>query len=348
MKRITTILTALLLVVVSVFAVACAEKIDDGAHVCQRKCEECGLCQNPDCTEEVCQKKCAGHATQKYSFTVLSVNLDQGLADDAGVRTRCANRIVAADPDFFGVQEENVTWQEYLTDVMGENGYEHVVVYRGGPNGYDEAGGIFYKVDRFNLVKSGAFWLSDTPDVVGSVATSWGEDTFPRVCTWVVLQDKLSGLEFGYFNTHLSYYADKPQIRIKSAQLIAAKIAEIVPNKPAFVSGDMNFASNVEPNTYAAFTDNFVDTKSIVAESEWTNTFNNYGSDTENGKPIPTVPIDYIFVTKDLFSLKSFELLPEENADQLVVGDPSSGWTSDHYPIKAVVEFTKGDVDKTK
>ncbi len=348
MKRITTILVALLLVVVSVFAVACNQKPNDGAHVCQRKCEQCGKCQNLDCTEDVCKNKCTGHPEQKFEFTVLSVNLDQGLAGDNGVRARCVNRIVAADPDFFGVQEESSVWEEYLTETMGENGYEHVVFYRGGPAGFDEAGGIFYKVDRFTLIKSGAFWLSDTPDVAGSIATSWGEPMFPRVCTYVVLQDKLSGLEFGYFNTHLSYYAEKPEIRIKSAQLIQSKIAEICGNKPAFVSGDMNFASNVEPNTYAAFTDKLIDTKSIVAESEWKNTFNNYGSDTENGKPIPTVPIDYIFVTKDFFTLKTFEILPEENASKLVAGEPSSGWTSDHYPIKVVVEFSSGDVAKLK
>ena len=99
MKRITTILVALLLVVVSVFAVACNQKPNDGAHVCQRKCEQCGKCQNPDCTEDVCKNKCTGHPEQKFEFTVLSVNFDQGLAGDNGVRARCVNRIVAADPD---------------------------------------------------------------------------------------------------------------------------------------------------------------------------------------------------------------------------------------------------------
>lgn len=348
MKRITTFIVVVVLALVAAFATACVPEVDSGAHICQRKCDVCGLCTDPDCNEKACQKKCGGCAEAKYSLTLMSVNLSQDLGDDSGATSRCADRIVNADPDVFGVQEETESWRTYLTEVLGSNGYAHVYEYRGGPAGFDEAGGIFYKVDRFTLVDNGAFWLSDTPDEKGSVATSWGEPTFPRVCTWVVLQDKLSGLKFGYFNTHLSYYAEKPQIRIKSAELIADKMNEIAKGLPCFLSGDMNYASNVEPDTYAAFTAHWADTKTIIPEAQWSNTFNNYGEDNENGKPIPTVPIDYIFVTKDFFTVKSFEIVPEELADKLVPGDPSSGWTSDHYPIKAVVEFTKSDADKTK
>lgn len=75
-------------------------------------------------------------------------------------------RVIAAEhPDVLGTQE--------LTGEQGEYIAAHLPGYAwfgkdrdGGTNG--EHMGVFYRTDRLQVLRSGDFWLSDTPDVPGS------------------------------------------------------------------------------------------------------------------------------------------------------------------------------------
>ncbi|MCD6052622.1 MAG: Endonuclease/exonuclease/phosphatase [Verrucomicrobia bacterium] len=58
---------------------------------------------------------------------------------------------------------------------------------------------IFYRVDRFEPLEYDHFWLSDTPDVIGS--STWG-NTNKRMVTWVKFRDKNTKKEFYVINTH--------------------------------------------------------------------------------------------------------------------------------------------------
>ena len=46
---------------------------------------------------------------------------------------------------------------------------------------------VFYKKDKFDLVRTITFWLSDTPEVPGS--KGWGA-SLPRIVTWMELVKK--------------------------------------------------------------------------------------------------------------------------------------------------------------
>ena len=139
-------------------------------------------------------------------------------------------------PDLFGVQEETHAWEEYLRPEFEKYGYEHVLMYRGGS--FDEASGIFYSVDRFSLIESGAFWLGPSLEAgPGYVATEWGAQ-YPRVCTFVILKDKLTNKEISYYNSHFDYTKDVP-VRKNSAEQIINKMKE--KNVIGFLSGDLNF-----------------------------------------------------------------------------------------------------------
>ena len=73
---------------------------------------------------------------------------------------------------------------------------------------------VFFRKDKFDMVRTITFWLSDTPEVPGSMG--WGA-SLPRIVTWMELVDKNSHEHFFYFNTHFAHDSD-------SARIMSSKI----------------------------------------------------------------------------------------------------------------------------
>ncbi len=275
-----------------------------------------------------------------YKLKVMSCNLDQAEGSNASKQKMIYNNIIDVLPDLLGVQEETPAWKEYLENKLDSEGYARVGEFRATQGhhayyAYREASGIYYNVDRFTLEDSGTFWLSSTPDVEGSVASGWDSAAlFPRVCTWVVVKDKRSGEEMAFFNSHFSYEAEK--LRNESAKLILSKLEE--KGIPAFFTGDLNFASNEETDTYEAITAKMEDSRTVAKKTENGNTFHNYGYGPDqsygDGRT-KTVPIDYIFATKGDFTATSFDILEQP------FGLSASEYYSDHFSIVANYEYTK-------
>ena len=65
---------------------------------------------------------------------------------------------------------------------------------------------IFYKTDKFEVLESGSFWYSETPNVPN---TKFSDSYSPRMCNWAHFRVKATGKEFYYFNTHLECPADR-------------------------------------------------------------------------------------------------------------------------------------------
>ncbi len=61
---------------------------------------------------------------------------------------------------------------------------------------------IYYRRARLEPLEFDHFWLSDTPDRIGS--TSWG-NTNRRMVTWVRFKDRESAQEFYFLNTHFDH-----------------------------------------------------------------------------------------------------------------------------------------------
>ena len=197
------------------------------------------------------------------SLKIMSCNLDQGATEDK--HELVSNKIKEEMPDLFGVQEETHAWEDYLRPEFEKYGYEHVLMYRGGS--FDEASGIFYSVDRFSLIESGAFWLGPSLEAgPGYVATEWGAQ-YSRVCTFVILKDKLTNKEISYYNSHFDYTKDVP-VRKNSAEQIINKMKE--KNVIGFLSGDLNFYKENEEDTYKVLTDYFDDSYSKASEASCT------------------------------------------------------------------------------
>ena len=137
-------------------------------------------------------------------------------------------------PDVLGVQEMLPDQQKYLRSELSD--YDMVGVGREDGQEQGECMGIFYKKNRFELLKNGTFWLSETPEV-----PSMGWDAAcKRTVTYVQLKDRKSCKKFFYFNTHLDHVGQVA--RQESVKLIVEKIRELVPdtNSVIILGGDLN------------------------------------------------------------------------------------------------------------
>jgi endonuclease/exonuclease/phosphatase family metal-dependent hydrolase len=138
------------------------------------------------------------------------------------------------DLDAFGLQEVCSGQADYLTNNLPQ--YTMVGAYREGGKRKGQATPVFYRKDRFNAVKSGTFWLSETPDVPGS--KSW-DTACPRICTWVRLTDKVTGRTFCFANTHTDHNSELA--RTEGMKLIMKRMREFAPDgMPVVFTGDHN------------------------------------------------------------------------------------------------------------
>ena len=136
-------------------------------------------------------------------------------------------------PDVFGVQEGLIDQLHYIDAECPQ--YARVGVGRDDGAEKGEFMAVYYLRDRFELLDSGTFWLSETPD---KVSRGW-DGACNRTVTWVELKDRKSGKEFFYFNTHLDHKGKAA--REEGVKLLIEKIHEIAGKKaPAIVGGDFN------------------------------------------------------------------------------------------------------------
>ncbi|MES2438467.1 MAG: endonuclease/exonuclease/phosphatase family protein [Verrucomicrobiota bacterium] len=97
-----------------------------------------------------------------------------------------------------------------------------------------EHAAIFYRKDKFRLLDSGTFWLSQNPDKPGK---GWDAD-LPRICTWAKLGNANGAGNLFVFNTHFDHRGVRA--RLESAKLIIARIKEIARDEPVVLTGDFN------------------------------------------------------------------------------------------------------------
>ena len=102
----------------------------------------------------------------------------------------------------------------------------------------DEFMAVFFDTRRLEPVEYDHFWLSDTPNVVGS--DTWGNDSV-RMVTWVRFHDRRTGKEFVVLDTHLD--DESEYSREKAATLIRDRIRSFPLELPVIVTGDFNDAA---------------------------------------------------------------------------------------------------------
>lgn len=233
-----------------------------------------------------------------------------------------ANLIRFHDFDIFGTQEGFYYQLNELKDGLPQ--FEYTGKGRDdGANG-GEFSAIFYKKDRFSLLKGGTFWLtengSDTP------VKGW-DAALPRICTWGLFKDKLSGFSFYFFNTHFDHKGI--QARRESSKLILSKIKQIAGKSPVVLAGDFNVDQN--DGSYALINESpEMEDAYSLAEIKLANngTFNGFNIQTKSDSRI-----DHIFLSKG-FKVNKYGILTDSYQGRL---------PSDHYPvlIEVDVKLTK-------
>ena len=134
---------------------------------------------------------------------VLCFNIRNGHGKDGDnrweLRKGLVSEVIAANhADVVGVQEAYHFQLEFLLEELPA--YRSVGVGRdGGTRG--EHCPILYRADRFELIDSGTFWLSDTPEVP---STHWG-NRYRRICTWAHLSERKTQRSFWAYNTHFDH-----------------------------------------------------------------------------------------------------------------------------------------------
>lgn len=196
-------------------------------------------------------------------------------------------------PDIIGFQEP---LQNQIADLHDEfRQFSWFGVGRDDGRDKGEFNPIFYNSARFELLNSGTFWLSETPDIPGS--KSWYA-LLPRICTWVKLKDKFSNDSLYAFNTHFDHGGKTS--RVESAKLLLRKISEIAGTLPVIVTGDFN--DDEKSETYSILINENV--KNHLVNTMYASRYPHHGGTfTYVGFDFIGVPgkiIDFIYVKNNL------------------------------------------------
>ena len=292
-------------------------------------------------------------------MAVLSINVRLSTANDG--KDAWANRkelllsvVKEHNYDFIGGQEvcidpnDDLNQVKYLADNLPEYGCLYLCREKNPNKG--EGTPIFYRKDRWepDAEDQGTYWLSDTPDVPGSV--TWeGQSTCPRVVTGALFYEmdtdgKRTGKSLYVYSTHLDHVCELA--RQKSAALIFDRF-EQRKNKdvPMILVGDFNCGERspvvrfVKGETVELGgesktpTMHMLDTFRVVLPDEKSvATFHGFRGPRFDSSGTVEIgeKIDYIFVTPHLKTLDA-EIIRTNN---------NGRYPTDHYPIRATVEFT--------
>ena len=220
-------------------------------------------------------------------------------------------------PDFFGVQE---AVPQQMTEIKsGLKNYDFVGVGRDDGANKGEYSAIFYDKEKLQVLESGTFWLSETPE---KPSKGW-DAAYNRVCTYALFKMKKGGKKFWAFNVHFDHVGNLA--RENSSKLILEKMKALnTQNLPVVLTGDFNLTSETKPMKIIA--ENMTDTFYQSKNSHYgpTGTFTAFDTNT-----IPKDRIDYIFIKK--FVCESIRTINDRRENLL--------YPSDHFPIIAELKF---------
>ena len=243
--------------------------------------------------------------------------------------------------DIFGTQEGKHHQLEDLKAMMPE--YEYIGVGRDDGAQGGEYAAIFYKPERFELLDSGTFWLSEDTTQPNK---GWDAECI-RVCTWGKFLDKLSGNTFVHFNLHMDHIG--VVARAESAKLILEKIKAFPEKLPVMLSGDFNVDQLNESylllQNSGILSDAYTTADMVYANN---GTFNAFQPDAMTEERI-----DHIFLSPE-FKVKKYGILTDtyrSPADETDTVDTSNfpkevglmkytaRTPSDHFPVAIRVEL---------
>ncbi|MBD5234540.1 MAG: hypothetical protein HDS65_10265 [Bacteroidales bacterium] len=278
----------------------------------------------------------SGHnaAVRVMSFNIRFINPNDSLDTSWDSRREsCARVIRFFAPDVVGMQEPREVQKDYFSEMLPEYSRHSINVSDSITEKQTGHGVIYYRNDKYTLLDSGYFWLSETPDVPSAPWNS--TDRHYRVAVWVHLLDNETNTDFYTATTHFPYKKDPvdTEVRAKCAALIVEKMKEKAgEDATVFVTGDMNASPKIEdpeaPGTrsLAPFYEWMLAARNTAILTDDNNSFNGFG------RVIPGMKgkiLDHIFY-------RNARPIVFETLDR-----PDFGlrWNSDHFPIMATFTY---------
>ncbi len=266
-------------------------------------------------------------SVQALDLKVMSYNIRYGTAGDGendwkNRRQPVIDQIQRQAPEMLGLQEALRFQIDEIREALPH--YGEVGIGRdGGEKG--EYSCILYDTRKFEVLDSGTFWLSETPE---KRSQNW-DAACVRICTWALLKSKTTGETFYHFNTHLDYRS--AEARLKGIQLIAQRIAARKPEVPFVLTGDFNTAEDSLPIQYLKGKAHDSKTPVVMVDAfrvlhpdaKEVGTFNRFQGDKRGAK------IDYIMTTSSTKVL----------AADIDFSMPAGRCISDHFAVTATVRF---------
>ena len=249
------------------------------------------------------------------AISVMTYNIRNSNAKDSinsweFRKENLAAQVLYHHPDIIGMQEALPDQLHYLHSQLKQYNWYGVGRNKEKSNEYSP---VFYRKDKFDILDSATFWLSETPKIPSS--KGW-DAALPRICSWVKLKDKRTKQIFFFFNTHLDHVGKLA--RKNGVELILKEIAKLSKNSPVIFTGDFNFN---------ATTENYKRITLQLKDAQFISNTTHYGPlGTSSGfwvnKPVKG-KIDFIFVSRDIKVLQ-----------HAVLTDQMEGrYFSDHLPV---------------
>jgi len=220
-------------------------------------------------------------------------------------------------PDIMGIQEAVPQQMKDIQNSLKDYGFVGV----GRDDGKDkgEYSAIFYDKNKLEVLQSGTFWLSETPDVPSK---GW-DAAYNRICTYALFKTKKGGKKFWSFNLHFDHIGNVA--RVNSAKLILEKMKELNPkNLPMTLTGDFNLTDTTEPIQIIS---------KSMADSYYHSEKPHYGPKGSFQAFDINTPakerIDYVFVKG--FKVISNRTINDRRENLL--------YPSDHFPVLAELKF---------
>ena len=182
-------------------------------------------------------------AGQEY-IDICTFNIYKRTADDdehawSTRQVLVKNIISEYNFDILGTQESDRT---QINDILTLGDYrDYGIGMHSGVQSTGWRNAIIYKYNRFQIIDSGVFWFSETPDILSK---GWDADQ-NRNCNWAKILDSNTAKYFYFFCAHFDHLGTLA--RINSAKMICDTIPEIAGDYPAFFMGDLNATETTEP-----------------------------------------------------------------------------------------------------
>ena len=233
---------------------------------------------------------------------IVSMNLSTELREMDKRGPMMVELLNSYQPDSIGTQENSgySEWVEVLNE--GLPNYKHVGICGDGQEDSRTINSnyIYYNADKYECLDWYTFWPSETTTIIASCYAP----TYPRTCTWAILQDKETGFKYVHINCHLAFEIEEENIfQISIIRDLMVAFSQL--GMPVFTTGDFNTGEGSFSYELITAVPEIDDPKHLAARTMSASSFRGWEDrDISGGRPI-----DFCFVTGDKMTVHQYEVI---------------------------------------